>query len=129
MWSPYVENDISTLAYLDAEHDFGPGPTRKVFSVIQESLPGFIQILDGSAENAALTYATEKTGRVFSNLTLTNPNNTYRSLGGSESTAIALVCDSSFCSNLVEHLAENTIGPVYIVRNREVANDPGTTNM
>ncbi len=118
-----MENFITSLAYLDAIHDFkGLAKTHK--NTIQESLPGFIHILN---ENTILdetsTYAENVSNIYFETST---PDEIFVALGGSVTTPIAIVCDASFCSNMIRKLETNKIGKVYFIVNREIIMDAGT---
>lgn len=50
-------DDLSSLAFLDARHDFKPGICAHYFSILQESLPGAISWI--SSEDAALRMASD----------------------------------------------------------------------
>lgn len=114
---------ISTLAFADSIHDFGRSAIDLAW-VILEDLPATISKLIN--ERTAIKYAEEQTGRKFTNVTASTPNAIFRQLGGTETRPIAIVCDASFCSPFIKNLVTNTIGKVYIIRNRERNNDQGT---
>jgi hypothetical protein len=95
-----MENVLTSLAFYDAKHDFGDY-AEMYRSEIAESLPGKIFEISGEekALSDASTYA--ETIQPLEGIT---PNDLFLSLGGTASTPVAIVCDASFCSYLVDLL-------------------------
>lgn len=116
-----MENALTSLAFLDAKHDFGDY-AYMFGDVLRASLPG--TALEIGNEEAAINAAAEY-AESLENINGYTPNTLFTSLGGSETRPIAIVCDAAFCSDIIDMLAMNTIGKVYFVINREVMNDPG----
>jgi hypothetical protein len=48
-----MQHDLSSLAYIDAEHDFGPNLPRDLFYQIQDSLTDSIELIKN--EDSAIT--------------------------------------------------------------------------
>ena len=115
---------LSSYAFADARHDFGASTAANYYTQLQDSLPGTIHWI--SSDNSVVADAIARTGNELKMLTLNTPNETFLQLGGSAEKPIAILCDSGFCTSLIEHLSGNTIGHVYILRNRELENDPGS---
>lgn len=114
---------LSSFAFADARHDFDRDRAGAFLTVLQESLPGHISWIPD--EDSALDIATRLSGNALTPVSTDDANALFRTLGGSPDTPIAILCDSSFCVHLMYLLANNTIGKVYFIQNREVENDPG----
>lgn len=115
-------NIISTLAFADSVHDFDRA-AKSLMSLIVENLPGFVHTILN--EESSIEYAETTSGNKFTPITSTMANTIFRQLGGTSTRPIGIVCDASFCSNFVKTLCTNTIGKVYIIKNREGKNDQG----
>jgi hypothetical protein len=115
-----MENVLTSLAYLDAVHDFGN--IAEIYSSdLLDSLPGYkITIKD---EEEALDNASDF-AETLSYLEGSTPNQLFVALGGSSTSPVAIICDASFCVDLIDILKTNNIGKLYFVKNRETENDP-----
>ena len=121
---PAVQDDLSSLAFADARHDYGATLCAKYFLPLQESLPGRIFLIKD--EDDSIAHASHVSSNVLHPLAMSSsPNETYLQLGGGPDKPVAILCDASFCGGLIEHLKHNTIGPVYVLVNRESIYDPG----
>jgi hypothetical protein len=116
-----MENFLTSLAFLDSKHDFGADYAKSYKHIIQTSLPG--KIMNIKDEEEALDIASKYCETI--DHVGTNPNQIFTNMGGSDTTPIGIVCDSSFCVDIVNELKKNTIGNVYYIINREIIMDPG----
>jgi hypothetical protein len=116
-----MENLLTSLAFLDAVHDFKKLASETYKNVIGESLPG--QIFNIPNKETAIEIASTYAEHIYN--VGHDSNEIFTNLGGSATTPIAIVCDASFCSHIIRELEKNTIGKVYFVINREVMLDPG----
>lgn len=118
-----MENLLTSLAFFDTKHDFDDYAEMFRFE-IADSLPG--KIFDFPNEEYVLDIAS-KYAETIKLLEGNTPNELFTALGGTAMTPVAIVCDASFCSSLINLLKRNIIGHVYYVLNREVLNDPAPT--
>lgn len=116
-----MDNVLSSLAFLDAKHDF-QDYAEMYRSSILDSLPG--AIVDIKDEEQALMEAAEYSESLQC-VEASRPNEVFQLLGGSPSRPVGIVCDALFCGDIITILKQNTIGQVYYILNREVLNDPG----
>lgn len=116
---------FSHLAYTDAIHDFSNSYISSHFKeILKSSLPtrfneyaSYKNIEDHMLHHAKVEYPTTRLHG--------SANELFRQLGGTSSTPIAIVCDSTGPSTLIQELNGVTDGQVFFIKNREVFNDPG----
>ncbi len=112
------------MAYADAIHDFSKWIRISNFKqILDDSLPGVItdppltDMETNILRNAVAVYPMSRLRG--------SANELFRQLGGTSSTPIAIVCDSTGPSTLIQELNRVTDGQVFFIKNREVFNDPG----